>query len=260
MRITLLFATYTVGLILAASPARAQDMTLALPLVHSSFNIDSLPVAVTSSGVLSRVSHGGGQDVFRLEMTTDLADLQHNATALLRAQLDRDDRCGDRISIQDATLLPAAPASLLTTRLHYERWACAKAFGKQIVKRLAGGDAVVKVKIVPSVEGGSAVKLEAEVANIEADGSLGEMLRSGSLGETLRQKIRTSLESALEKGAANLNATLPPAMQSFASIHRVGFADAGGGRLAVTLAGEIRVPAGKVGLMLGELKPRAAAR
>jgi hypothetical protein len=244
------------ALLLAVSPAGAQDLTLAIPPVRSSFQIDNQPVAITASGSISRVSHGGGEEVFRLRLTADLTDLQATSmTALLRAQLDRSDRCGDRIAIQDATLVPADPASLLTVRLHYERWACVKALGKQMTKRLAGGDAQVKVKITPSVEGNSTVKLEPEVGEIEADGSLGEMLRSGSLGETLRQKIRTSLESALEKGAANLTAALPPAAQSYAAIRSAEFTDAGAGRLAVLLVGEIRIPTG-----LGQIKQRAASR
>lgn len=247
-------------MMLAVSPAGAEDLTLTIPPVRISFNIDNQPVAITAAGVISRVSHGGGQEVFRLKLTADLADLQRNMTALMRAQLDRSDRCGDRIAIQDAALVPADPASLLTTRLHYERWACAKALGKQIVKRLAGGDAVVQVKIAPVVEGNSTVKLEAEAGEIEADGSIGEMLRSGSLGDMLRQKIRTSVESALEKAAANLSATLPPAAQSFATIRSAEFTDAGAGRLAVVLAGEIRIPTGQAELMLGQSKQRVAAR
>jgi hypothetical protein len=247
-------------LILAVSSSAAQDLTLAIPRVRRSFNIDNLPVAITASGTISRVSHGGGAEVFRLRLTADLADLQANITALLRAQLDRSDRCGDHIAIQSATLAPADPASLLTTRLHYERWACVKALGTQIVRRLAGGDALVKVRIAPSVEGNTTVKLEPEVGQIEADGSLGELLRSGSLGEALRQKIHASLESALEKGAANLNATLPPAAQSFATIRGAQFTDAGAGRLAVVLVGEIRIPTGQVELLLGQIKQRAASR
>jgi hypothetical protein len=254
------FGLYAAALLLAVSPAGAQDLTLAIPPVRSSFSIDNQTVAITASGSISRVSHGGGQEVFRLRLTADLTDLQANMTALLRSQLDRSDRCGDRIAIQDATLVPADPASLLTVRLHYERWACAKALGKQIVKRLAGGDAVVKVRITPSVEGNSTVKLEPEVGEIEAEGSLGEMLRSGSLGETLRQKVRTSLESALEKGAANWTATLPPAAESYAAIRGAEFTDAGGGRLAVVLVGEIRIPTGQVELLLGQIKQRAASR
>jgi hypothetical protein len=249
----------TYALLLAVSPIAAQDLTLAIPPVRSSFIIDNQPVAITASGTISRISHGGAQEVFRVRLTADLVDLQANMTVLLRAQLDRADRCGDHIAIQNATLVPADPASLLTTRLHYERWACVKALGKQIPTRLAGGDALVKVKITPSVDGGT-VKLEPEVGVIEADGSLGELLRSGSVGDMLRQKIHASLESALEKGAANLKATLPPAAQAFATIQSAQFTDAGAGRLAVVVAGEIRIPAAQVDLLLDQIKQRAASR
>jgi len=78
--------------------------------------------------------------------------------------------------------------------------------------------------------------------------------------EALRQKTRTSLESALEKGAANLNATLPPAAQSFATILGAQFKDAGAGRLAVVLVGEIRIPTGQVEQVPGQIKQRAASR
>ncbi len=211
-------ALFPYALLLAVAPVAAQDLTLTIPPVRTSVEIDNQPVAITASGTLSRISHAGGEEVFRLRVTADLADLQANITAILRAQLDRSDRCGDRIAIQSATLAPTDPAALLTTRLHYERWACVKAPGKQITSRLAGGDAVVRVRISPTVEADRAVKLEAEVGEIEADGSLGELLRSGSLGDALRQKIRTSLESALEKGEANLKGSLPPTAQAYAAI------------------------------------------
>jgi len=154
------------ALVLALAPLAAQDLTLTIPPVRTSFDIDNQPVAITASGTISRISHGGGEEVFRLRVTADLADLQANMTAVLRAQLDRSDRCGDRIAIQSATLAPADPASLLTTRLHYERWACVKALGKQITSRLAGGDALVKVKITPKVEADRALKLEPEVGEM----------------------------------------------------------------------------------------------
>ena len=255
-------ATYTgiLVLTLAVAPGAAQELTLTIPPVRTSFNIDNQPVEITASGAISRISHSGGEETFRLKLTADLADLQANITAVLRAQLDRSDRCGDRIAIQSATLAPADPAALLTTRLHYERWACVKALGKQITTRLAGGDAVVKVKITPTVEAGRAVKLDPEVGEIEADGSLGELLRSGSLGEALRQKIRTSLESALEKGAAHLNATLPPAAQGYAIVRGAEFKDSGAGRLAVDLVGEIRIPSAQVPSLLDQIKQRAASR
>jgi len=246
--------------ILAAALVAAQDLSLTIPPVRASFDIDHQPVAITASGSIVRISDRGGEETFRLRVTADLADLQANITAILRAQLDRSDRCGDRIAIQSATLAPADPASLLTTRLHYERWACVKALGKQITSRLAGGDALVKVKITPTVEANRAVKLEPEVGEIQADGSLGELLGSGSLGDALRRKIRASLESALEKGSANLNAALPPAAQPYAAIRSAEFKDSGAGRLEVVLVGEIRIPSAEVPSLLDQIKQRAASR
>ncbi len=65
-----------------------------------------------------------------------------------------------------------------------------KALGKEIAKRVVGGNGTIPVKLTPAfernTEGNTEVKLEPEVGTIEADGSLGEMLRS--LGE--RQAAR----------------------------------------------------------------------
>lgn len=84
--------------------------------------------------------------------------------------------------------------------------------------------------------------LGAQVRKIDADGSLGELLRSGSLGDSLRQKIAASLESAIQK-AANLQSTLPAGLENAAAIETVQFAGGGSGRLWLTIAGEVRLSA-----------------
>ena len=93
-----------------------------------------------------------GLNVVILALTADLADLQQNLTAVLAAALDKDNRCSDRLQIQDATITPIEPASLVVVQLHYERWACVKLFGKQQVQKLIGGNAVIQVKLTPSVQ------------------------------------------------------------------------------------------------------------
>jgi hypothetical protein len=50
--------------------------------------------------------------------------LQQNVGLLLRYQLGKSDRCGQQITIQQAILTPASPASVLVVRLHFERWIC----------------------------------------------------------------------------------------------------------------------------------------
>jgi hypothetical protein len=127
--------------------------------------------------------------------------------------------------VAQGTLAPKPPIGVLTASVHYERWGCIKAFGKQVEKRPVGGNAVVEVRLTPSVEANH-VSLQAEVEKIDADGSLGEVLRSGSLGDSIRQKIAASIESAIEQ-AVNPKSTLPAQIQSAATLQTVQFEDGG---------------------------------
>lgn len=73
--------------------------------------------------------------VFRLAMTADLGNFQENLTPVLAARLNRSDRRGERLTVERAVLAPAEPSGALRAYVHYERFACAKAFGKEVVKR-----------------------------------------------------------------------------------------------------------------------------
>jgi hypothetical protein len=217
--------------------AQTGNSTLQIPPVKTSLNLEGQPVEITAWGSVSAAPSG----VFRLALTVDLGNFQENLTPVLAAQLNRSDRCGERLSVERAVLSPAAPAALLTAYVHYERFACVKAFGKEIVKRLAGGNGVVEVNLTPSA-GENGITLAAQVRKIDADGSLGELLRSGSLGDSIRDKIAASIESAIRK-SANLKSTLPAEMENVAAIQTVQFADGGAGRLWLTITGEVRLSA-----------------
>ncbi len=239
-------------ILLFGTLAKSEDLTLKIPPITTSVVIGNQPIEITAWGVISRVSRSPEQQVFRLEVTADLSDLQRNIAGLLRAELDRSDRCGERIAIENATLTPLDPASLLTVQLRYERYACAKAFGKQMVTRLVAGNGVVPIKLTPAVEQ-NAPRLNPEVGTIQADGSLGELLRSGSLGTMLREKITKSLVSAMQKGVS-FGGTLPEAVQNTASIRNAQFMDAGSGRLRFVLTGEVRITAQQVEVLASRLK------
>jgi hypothetical protein len=130
-----------------------------------------------------------------------------------------------------------APSGLLTANVHFERFGCVKAFGKEVLKRLVGGNAVVEVNLTPSIAENRVV-LAGEVRKIEADGSLGEALRSGSFGDSIREKIKTSIESAIQK-SADLKALVPAA----ATLRSVQFTDGGSGRLFLVTEGELHLSA-----------------
>jgi hypothetical protein len=221
--------------VVSTAAAQTGDVVLHIPPTKASFDAGGHPVTVTVWGSLSRAS----ADVFRLALTADLDDLQQNVTPLLRSQLDRSDRCGERLSVEQAVLVPAAPDSLLSATVHYERWGCMKAFGKETVRRLVGGNATLKVKLTPLVET-NAVSLKPEVVGIEADGSLGELLRSKSVGDALKEKIASSVRAAIEK-ATNFSNVLPPEIGSAATIRSVEFITGQGGRLCIESIAEVRI-------------------
>jgi len=241
-------------------PVRAQNVTFKIPPVKIPLKIKEQTVTITASGVVSVHSKDKGSSEFKLELNVDLSELQQNMTALLSSQLDKDDACGERIAIEHADLTPVPPASLAVVQLHYERWACAKVLGKEKSKRLVGGNAVIEVKLTPAIdENNTELRLVPEVGKIEADGSLGELLRSGSLGDAIRDKIRTSILSAMEKGT-NLSATLPPAIQGHATIQNAEFKDGGSGRLLVVLVGEGQITREQIQLLSKQIKERMPAK
>jgi hypothetical protein len=253
---TLLLASAVLSTLPATLPA--QDATFRIPPQKIPFTFKDQQAYIVASATVSMVSKTSTADTFRLQLTADLTGLQENLTPLLAAQLDQDDKCGERIAIQQATLTPAPPAAVATVQLHYERFACVKAFGKQQAKRIVAGNAVAPIRLTPAVEqDNTQLRLNPEVGTIQADGSLGELLRSGSLGEMIREKIRDSILNAMQKGA-NLGATLPPAAQPYATIVSAQFQDAGAGHLAVQLVGEIRVPRDQLQAVTQQLKSRAA--
>jgi hypothetical protein len=220
-------------------------------------DIKDQPIAITASAILTLTTKDRNLRILNIQLTGDLSDLQRNLTTLLSSQLDKDDRCGERVAIQNATLKPSEPASVAVVQLHVERWACVKVLGKQAAKKLLGGDAQIQIKLTPAIDKDSTeLRLVPEVGDIQADGSLGELLRSGALGDTIRDKIRSSILSALHKGT-NLAATLPPAIQGFVTIQNAEFKDAGDGSLLVVLDGEARITQEQVKLLSEQVRSAA---
>jgi len=215
-----------------------------IPPVPVSLNIAGQPVALVISGNVS----GAPEQPLALNLHADLSELQSHMTPLLQTELNQSNRCGERISVEKATLVPAAPAGRMTVQLHFEKWACFKAFGKENAKRLVGGDGSVQVLLTPRVQDGNTVSLGAEISNIDADGSLGELLHS-EYGATLRDKIRQSLLKAIEK-SASLEAVVPAQAQPFVTIQSVEFAERDTGILVLNLVGRLKVPGAQVASVL----------
>ena len=181
--------------------ATGQDVAFTLPTVKKEIQLGHQTIGVTVSGALSQTVVTGDQRTFKLEMMTDLSELQQNITELLRARLDTSETCGQRIAIQQATLTPAAPASLLFVRFHFERWMCSRSFGQQTSTELAEGDGTVEINLTAAVEQSNSLRIVATIGRIGATGMLAESLRSGSLGEDLRDTASATVLSAARAGS-----------------------------------------------------------
>jgi len=109
------------------------------------------------------------------------------------------------------------------------------------VKRLVGGNSEIAVKLTPSAAA-DGISIRSDIQKIEADGSLGELLRSGSLGTTVKEKIASVIESSLRKGL-DLKSALPPAVVAAATLRSAQFGSGAEGRLWISVDGEAHISA-----------------
>ncbi len=228
-----------------------QDPAFDLPPVKNLVNFANQAITITTSGVISKAAAEGGENTFKLQLTADLSDLQRNLTDVLRAQLDNNDRCGERIRIQDAALSSSEPASQVTLQLHVERWTC---LGRE-ANEMAEGNATIEVKLSPSIGEDGALRLSPRIAHVDAQGLIGDWLRSGSLGETMRDTIAESLLSVLRQGE-DLKTTLPSATRGNSKLQRARFQGTGSGKVLAVFDGEIRMSNEQVMSFTSELKGR----
>jgi hypothetical protein len=189
--------------------------------------------------------------------------LQQNVAGLLRSSVNRGPRCGERIQILDATITPLAPASLVVTTLHFERWVCA---GQSSPMEVADGDATMEIKLTPSITTpadptgpSTGLTLASEITRVEAQGLLHSLLRSGDLGISLRDKITASILTALQKGS-DLKTTLPPSAQQSATLQQVQFQDDGADQLSLSFNGQLKFTDEQTKQFTAEIKQRISAQ
>ena len=238
-------------------PTDVQDLTFNLPKVTNSINVGGQPVSIPASGAVSRTSAENGHTLFSLKLIADLSDLQQKITGILRSELARSPRCGERIGIQEATLTPLVPASLVVVHMHFERWVCPP--GQENPMEVAAGEGTIEVKLTPSLEQKTGLGLVSEIGRVDAEGFLRDLLRSGDLGVTLRDQIAASLLSAMQKGT-DLKAALPPAAQNSATLQKAQFQSAGADQLSLVLDGQIQLSDEQTKQFATQLQQRLSAQ
>jgi hypothetical protein len=252
-------------------PSDGQDLSFILPSVKTAIDLAGQSISIPLSGATARASAADSHDQFSLRIVADFSDLQQNITGVLRALLTRAPRCGERLEIQHASLIPQDPASLVVISLHFERWICQGGSPME----LASSEGTVEIKLTPSIEqnkieqnkieqnkldqdktgsnliaqhpvepnsipSNPSLHLASEFGRVDAEGLFRESLLSGTLGDTVRQQVAASLLPAMET-AANLKATLPPVAQESATLRKAQFQDAGAGQLRLVLDGQLQL-------------------
>jgi hypothetical protein len=211
------------------------NLAFKLPAMQSSQTIAGQSISVPVSGDMVRTSSEAGHNIFHLILGADLYDFQQNIAGILRPALSRSPSCGERVEIKQAQFVPAPPSGMVTAQLHFERWICATGNPTEA----SGGDGTIEVKLTPTVDG-KGLALASEIVRVDATGFLKNMLRSGDLGEGLRDQIAATVLSVLRE-AANPKVALPPAAQESVSLRKAEFQNAGSDKLGFMLEGELRV-------------------
>jgi hypothetical protein len=232
----------------------SENSAIRIAPVKSSVDFENQAIAITTSGTISKGTKEAGDNTFKFELITDLSDLQQNITKVLRVQLDKSDPCGERIAVQTAVLTPSEPAILAVVNLHYERWAC---FGRSTVNEMAEGNGTIEVKLTLTAGRDGDLQLAPKIDRLEAAGLTGELLRSGSLGETVRDKIAESILSTVLR-ALDYKTVLPPGAQGNVTLRRLLFEGSGPGKLNAVLDGEIQLSADSAAALNSALKGGAS--
>ena len=233
-----------------------QDVAFKIPPLKSSVTIANQAVAVTSWTVISRVAAESGENVFKVEATTDLSDLQQNMAAILGALLNKGERCGERIDVKDALLTPSAPSSVVVAQLHYQRWVCHRMGRDESSYEVAEGNATVEVKLTPGVGPQGELQIATEIKRVDADRFLADLVRSGALGVALREKIASSMSAAI----MDLKSALPPAGKDSAKALSARFESTREGELSANVSGEMRISEEQTKLLGSQLKEQLASR
>jgi hypothetical protein len=235
--------------------ASAQDVSFNLPPVKNPADVGSRSITVVASGVLTQTVAQGDLRTFRLDSTLDLTDLQQNISTIMNAQLREGTACGERLAVRSANIQPAPPASLLVLQLHFERWLCA---GQSSPTELAESDGTVEVKVTPSVQN-SVLQMASEFKRIDATGMMADDLRSGDLGDDLRDKVAKSMLLAVQAGS-DFKTTLPQSLRNTATLQSAKFQDGGAGILRMVLSGQVQLSNEQATALANQLNQALSAR
>jgi hypothetical protein len=232
------------------------DVAFTIPSFKTSAEIGGQRVAISSSTLITHVNTDNGVNTYKIILTADLSDLAPNLTAALGSQLNGGERCGERYSIDGATLTPSTGTSVVvSTRVYAERWMCSRSLGESELAQASGS---ADVKAAPVVGENGEIQIQTEIVATQAKGFLADSLHGGTLATKLQQSIASLLASALQ--ATDFQATLPADGAAAAKLQAAKFQAAEGGDLTAILQGEMRMSQDQAQALGTQLKERLASQ
>ena len=237
--------------------ASAEDVTFNVPILRTPVKIPGGPIEIRVASSLSQTNAEGDQRKFRLNTAVDLSDLEQSISPIMSAALDHGRTCGDRLFVRQATISSVAPASSVVLSLHFERWSCG--LRASSATELGESEGSVEVKLTPAVDKSNTLTLVPEFKRVDATGMMAEELRSGDLGDDVRDKVAKAVLRAAQAGA-DFKTVLPAAVQNAATLESARFLDSGSGGMRMMLTGEIVLSNVQVNALAGELNRTLSAQ
>ena len=238
-------------------PSERHEIAYTLEPATSSVEIGGQSIPVQAAGAIAQGLPADGPDTYSIRFVADLSDLQDAMTDVLRGVLNQGARCGQRVEIQRATLVPEPPAALVDIHLHFERWICPPGTGS--ATELANIDGALELKLLTSLDEKGELHVAAQTGKVDAQGLLRDALLNGDLGDTVREQVSASVLTALQK-AVEVRTLLPAPAQPSASLEKARFRDAGTGHLSFVLDGQLKLSGDQTRAFAEQLKQRLAAQ
>jgi hypothetical protein len=179
-----------------AATAKLATRTVMVP-------ISDLVLPVSLSGDL-KYKAVGQTAVVDGKLTADLIAAQEQSTALLRALIDRNTRCGDRIAIKEGRIGARSPALRVTGTADYQRTVCLAGNEVSVVPR---SPIHLDMLLHPVVQSRS-LRVRAEVLEVRAEGPSVPPSAQGLLKETLGHVISERIGELFPAGAVPSDAAL----------------------------------------------------
>lgn len=219
---------------------------------HLNFALSDVPGGITVDGqsfqtpVTGRVNVDfSGRTLYaHLTVDSDLTALQNGLPPIMQRYVNRNDDCNEIINVHTISLAPQGNALRVYAAGHYEDWECP--WTEVLGMRIDGGkhrifeqDGDATILLTPQTNG-DVIWMSVEVVRMNANGLLGELLRTDLFGPWIRDMILQSVPQTIQLGS--IQQQLPPELRGFPiRLTRAAFYDRGSGRLGLRASATITV-------------------